>query len=164
MLKPSVKAKSGKAAARSTGASAGAEEFGEECGGKGGVPYQVFARPPDRIKLVRVWHRTYVDGLELETDKGILPRIGGTGTSHDIRHDTFELEADEFLTGLSVEFWTYMDRLTFHTNKRSYGPYGGLGGRVKKELRAPEGHKVVGFKGRHWALVDSIQLMVAGIE
>jgi hypothetical protein len=31
---------------------------------------------------------------------------------------------------------------------------------VKRTLLAPDGRRVVGFKGRHWALVDSIQLMV----
>jgi hypothetical protein len=137
------------------------EEFGEECGGKGGVPYQVFAHPGERIRKVTVWHRDYVDGIELETDRGPLPKIGGTGKSRDIRHDIFELAADEFLTGISVEYWTYIDQIVFHTNKRSYGPCGGIGGRVKKTLWAPQGRIVVGFKGRHWALVDSIQLMVS---
>ncbi len=149
-----------KAAAKPHLPSALPEEFGEECGGKGGVPYQVFARTDERIKKVTVWHRDLVDGIELETDSGALPKIGGTGKSRDIRHNSFQLEADEFLTGICVEFWTYIDRITIHTNKRSYGPYGGPGGQLKKDLRAPEGRKVVGFRGRHWALVDSIQLLV----
>src|SRR5580765_5495783 len=85
------------------------EEFGEECGGKGGVPYQVFARPGERIRKITVWHRDCVDGIELETDHGPLPKIGGTGKSRDIRHNIFELEPDEFLVGVSVEFWTYID-------------------------------------------------------
>jgi hypothetical protein len=138
-----------------------AEEFGEECGGKGGVPYQVFARPGERVRKVTVWHRDYVDGIQLHTDQGTLPRIGGTGKTLDIRHDIFELGDDEFLTGITVEYWTYIDRITFHTNKTSYGPWGGIGGRITKTLRAPERRTVVGFKGRHWALVDSIQLMVS---
>ena len=125
------------------------------------MPYQVSARTDERISKVTVWHRDLVDGIELETDKGTLPRIGGTGKSRDIRHDTFELELDEFLTGVSIEFWNYVDRITFHTNKRNYGPYGGMGGQAKKSLYAPKGRKVVGFKGRHWALVDSLQLMVS---
>lgn len=137
------------------------EEFGPECGGKGGVPFQVFAKPGERITKVTVWHREYVDGIELETDQGTLPKIGGTGKSRDIRHDVFEFAPDEYITGIEVEYWNYIDRVTFYTNKRTYGPCGGMGGRVQKALHAPDGRRVVGFKGRHWALVDSIQLMVA---
>jgi hypothetical protein len=160
MQKPGAKPKTAKAANAAAIGLVPAEEFGEECGGRGGVPYQVFARSGERIRKVTVWHRDYVDGIQLETDKGTLTRIGGTGKSLDIRHDIFELEDDEFLTGVTVEYWTYIDRISFHTNKRNLGPWGGIGGRVTKTLRAPEGRAVAGFKGRHWALVDSIQLMV----
>ena len=139
-----------------------AEEYGEECGGTGGVPYCVFAYYPARIARVTVWHRQYVDGILLETDQGVLPKIGGTGRHRDIRSDTFALESDEFITGVSVEYWTYIDRITFHTNKGTYGPYGGGAGRLKKTLHASPGRIVAGFKGRHWELVDSIQLMVLG--
>jgi hypothetical protein len=137
------------------------EEFGEECGGDGGVPYRVFASPPARIKKVTIWHRQYVDGIQLATEDAVLPRIGGTGRHRDVRIETFELAEDEFITGLSVEYWTFIDRITFHTNKRSYGPYGGTGGRVPKELTAPTGKAVAGFSGHHWEFVDTIQLMVA---
>ena len=136
------------------------EEFGEECGGDGGVPYRVFATPPARIRSVTIWHRQYVDGIQLATDKGVLPRIGSTGRSRDIRKDTFQLSPDEFITGLSLEYWNYIDRITFHTNKRSFGPYGGTGGRVIKEIKAPTGRPVIGLTGHHWELVDSIQLMI----
>ena len=78
MQKPGTKAKSAKAAAAGT---VPAEDFGAECGGKGGVPYQVFAHPGERIRKVIVWHRDYVDGIQLETNQGVLPRIGGTGKS-----------------------------------------------------------------------------------
>jgi hypothetical protein len=142
------------------GSSGQAEEFGEECGGAGGVPYCVFAYSPARIARVTLWHRQYVDGILLETDHGTLPKIGGTGRHKDIRSDTFALEPGEFITGISVEYWTYIDRITFHTNKSNYGPYGGHGGQVRKTLQAPPGHIVAGFKGRHWELLDSIQLMI----
>jgi len=137
-----------------------AEEFGEECGGKGGVPYCVFATPETRIKKVTIWHREYVDGMQLETQSGILPKIGGSGDTRDIREDKFELADGEVITGISVEYWQYVDRITFHTNKQDFGPYGGDGGVVKKTINAPPGAAVVGFKGRHWKLIDSIQLMV----
>jgi hypothetical protein len=140
--------------------SAPAEEYGEECGGSGGVPYCVFAYYPERIARVTIWHRQYVDGILLETDHGVLPKIGGTGRHRDIRSDTFALESGEFITGVTVEYWNYVDRITFHTNKSAYGPYGGSGARLKKFLQAPPGRIVGGFKGRHWELVDSIQLMV----
>jgi hypothetical protein len=149
--------------ADSKGTSGGGEpeEFGEECGGDGGVPFRVFASPPARIKTVTIWHRQYVDGIQLATEDAVLPRIGGTGRHHDVHTDTFELERDEIITGVSVECWTYIERITFHTNKRNYGPYGGTGGRVRKELTVPAGKRVVGFTGHHWEFVDSIQLMVS---
>jgi hypothetical protein len=137
-----------------------AQEYGEECGGSGGVPYCVFAYYPARIARVTIWHRQYVDGILLETDQGILPKIGGTGRHRDIRSDTFALDVGEFITGVAVEYWNYIDRITFQTNKNSYGPYGGTGARLKKILQAPSGSIVAGFKGRHWELVDSIQLMI----
>ena len=88
--------------------------------------------------------------IQLATHEGVLPRIGGTGKHRDVRIDTFELAPDEFITGLSVKYWNYIDRLIFRTNKRSYGPFGGAGGRVRKELNAPPGRSVAGFMGRHW--------------
>lgn len=135
-------------------------EYGEECGGEGGVPYEAFAYRPARLTRVTVWHREYVDGIQLETESGVLPRIGGMGKHRDVRQESFNLEPEEFLTGISVEYWKYIDRITFHTNRRDYGPYGGSGARVKKRLDAPEGRVVAGFKGRHWELIDSIRLMI----
>jgi hypothetical protein len=136
------------------------QEYGEQCGGNGGVPYLSVAQGSARLVRVSVWHRDYVDGIQLETDMGVLPPIGGTGMHRDVRKDTFELAPDEYLTGISVEYWHYIDRITFHSNKRDYGPFGGSSGLLKKSLRAPDGRRVIGFKGRHWQLVDSIQLMV----
>src|SRR5689334_17244322 len=105
MPKAGVKPERRKIAAAGDRESNAPEEFGQECGGKGGVPFEVFARADERITRVTVWHRDFIDGIELETAKGPLPRIGGTGTSRDIRRDSFELEKDEFLTGVSIEFW-----------------------------------------------------------
>jgi Jacalin-like lectin domain len=161
MQKPGTQSSATKASSSTPLGTASPEEFGPECGGKGGVPYQVFAKPGERIIRVTIWHREFVDGIELETDQGTLPKIGGTGKSRDIRHDVFEFGPDEYVTGITVEYWNYIDRITFHTNKRTCGPCGGIDGRLQKTLHAPDGRRVVGFKGRHWALVDSIQLMVA---
>ena len=135
-------------------------EYGEKCGGEGGVPYLTILQPTARLKKITIWHRDYVDGIQLETDLGPLPRIGGTGKHHDVHEDSFELDSKEVLTGLTVEFWQYIDRITFHTNERSFGPYGGSRGLLKRTMTVPSGHSIVGFKGRHWELVDSIQLMI----
>ena len=124
------------------------------------MPYFSVSHSTGRLTKVTVWHRAYVDGVQLETDMGVLPRIGGTGLHHDVQQNTFSLATDEFIKGITVEYWRYIDRITFHTNKHNYGPYGGEGGLLKKTLMAPPGRVVVGFKGRHWALVDSIQLIV----
>lgn len=124
------------------------------------MPYLSVAQGSARMTRIVIWHRDYVDGIRLETDAGVLPKIGGTGQHHDVRQDTFELAPDEFLTGITVEYWRYIDRIVFHSNKRDYGPYGGSAGVLKKSLTAPAGRKVAGFKGRHWQLVDSIQLMI----
>jgi len=136
------------------------QEYGEECGGKGGVPYLVVWQPPARLTKIRVWHRDYVDGIQLETDQGVLPRIGGTGVHRDVQLETFEIATNEVLTGISVEFRQYLDQITFHTNARNFGPCGGRGGSFKRTVMSPPGRSIVGFRGRHWQLVDSIQLMV----
>ncbi len=139
---------------------ASAREFGQECGGKGGVPYMSFAMPPARLTRITVWHRDLLDGVLLETDSGALPRIGSMGRHKDIHQESLELEPDEFVTGVSVEYGDYVDRICFHTNKRDYGPFGGRRGRIKVRLDAPPGRRVVGFKGRHWDFIDSLQLVV----
>ena len=146
--------------ARTGSSSASPQEYGEECGGKGGVPYLSIPQASASLTRVTVWHRDYVDGIQLETDMGVLSAIGGTGKHRDVRKDSFELARDEYITGISIEYWQYIDRITFHTNKSNYGPYGGHGGLLKKTLMCPADRKLVGFKGRHWAVVDSIQLMV----
>ena len=143
-----------------TPAPASPQEYGEECGGEGGVPYLIILQPGARLSKITVWHRDYVDGIQLESDQGVLPRIGGTGKHRDVQTVTFELAPGEILAGISVEFWQYIDRITFHTNRRDFGPYGGHGALLKKTLMGPAGRTIVGFKGRHWELVDSIQLMV----
>lgn len=124
------------------------------------MPYLCVARGSARLTRITLWYRDYVDGIQLETDQGVLPKIGGSGLHHDVRQATFEFGPDEFLTGITVDYWHYVDRILFHTNQRDLGPYGGTGGVLNKSLMAPANRKVVGFKGRHWQLVDSIQLMV----
>lgn len=137
-----------------------AQAFGEECGGKGGVPYLIVQQPSSRLTRVTVWHREYVDGIRLETDMGALPLIGNTGKHRDVQSVSLELNTDEFLRGITVKYWQYVDQITFHTNRRTFGPYGGDGGLLSKTIMAPAGRRIVGFRGRHWELVDSIQLMV----
>ncbi len=137
------------------------QEYGEECGGKGGVPYLCIPQTATHLSRITIWHRDYVDGLQLETPQGALPRIGGTGQHRDVQENSFSLEPEEYLTGITVEYWQYIDRITFHTNKRNHGPFGGTGGLLRKTLLAPPERRIVGFKGRHWQLVDSIQLMIA---
>ena len=124
------------------------------------MPYRVFAIPPARIRKITIWHRQYVDGMQLTTEDGALPQIGATGKHRDVQVNTFEIGPDEFITGISVAYWNFIDRITFHTNRKTYGPYGGVGGRVEKDLKAPSGRAVAGFTGRHWDFVDSIQLMI----
>jgi hypothetical protein len=145
---------------RVTGKPSQPQEYGEQCGGAGGVPYRVVANPPASIRKVTVFHKQYVDGIQLATEDGALPQIGGTGRHKDVRADAFELAENEFITGLSLEYWNYIDRITFHTNLKSYGPFGGAGGRVTRELKAPAGRQVLGLAGRHWEFIDSIQLIV----
>jgi hypothetical protein len=137
------------------------QEYGEECGGKGGVPYLCVPQTSTRLVKVTVWHRDYVDGIQLETALGVPPRIGGTGKHRDVRKNSFAFAQDDYLTGITVEYWQYIDRITFHTNKQSHGPFGGRAGLLRKTLMAPPKRKVVGFRGRHWEVVDSIQLMVS---
>ncbi len=137
------------------------EAWGPECGGEGGVRYEVCATPPDGVHRITVHHRDFVDSIQLETNDAVLPKIGNPKKHRDVREDTFRLEPDEYLVGITVEYSRYVDRMTFHTDKRTYGPFGGTGGSLKKTLLAPAGRRVVGFTGRHWVFVDSIRLMIA---
>src|SRR5215467_13843332 len=69
-------------------------EYGGEFGGEGGVPYLCVFQPPARLSKITVWHRDYLDGIQLETDLSFLPRIGGTGKHRDVQKDLIELSMD----------------------------------------------------------------------
>lgn len=137
------------------------EPWGPECGGEGGVRYEVYAQASDRIKKVTIQHREFVDAIVLETEQGALAKIGNPNRHRDVHEETFALGPDEYLTGITVEYWRYLDRISFHTNQRTFGPFGGTGGRLKKTLLAPPDRRLAGFTGRHWVFVDSIRLMIA---
>lgn len=130
-------------------------------GSVGGYPFANYTVPEGaRIKAIHVRAATYVDALHIVyiDDAGeavTMPGIGGMGGAPHV----FELEQDEYLTGISGRCGWFIDRLVLHTNKRLSPSYGGLGGEEDFYLTAPQGHELVGFFGRAGWFLDALGIV-----
>ena len=131
------------------------------CGPSGGSGGQEFIDDaiPQNSKVVEVIIHAgnQVDSVQIvhETNSGVrqpLPAHGGAGGSRD----SFILDADEFITGISGRFGSRVDSIQIHTNKQSSIRFGGSGGGADYQCQAPEGTEIVGFVGRSGSGIDAI--------
>jgi len=134
-------------------------------GGPGGSPfsdtnYQLGAR----VLEVRVSAGRIVDSVQItyEFQDGRTAtgaRHGGTGGDLN----TFRLESDEYITGISGRYGQQIDSLTIHTNKRSSPRYGRSNGDRDFRLDVPSDQQAIGFAGRAGTYVDAIGLLYVPI-
>jgi hypothetical protein len=129
-------------------------------GGNGGTEFSDPDLPAGaRVQEVRVFSGKYVDALQMVY---ILPdgrttesvRHGGPGG----RRNSFRLDSDEYITGISIRSGNYIDSIQIHTNKRSSQAFGGSGGGGGVRVDVPSGNQGVGFTGRAGDYLDAVGL------
>ena len=129
-------------------------------GGNGGKPFDHYNVPNGaRLSAVHVYSEWVINALQFEfadDAPGSRPPIGGLGGNHQI----FQLDDDEYLTGISGRAGWYVDSLRFHTNKRVSALYGGRGGDREFAFEAPPGYEVGGLFGRADWYLDALGVTV----
>lgn len=130
-------------------------------GGGGGHPFSDDALPPSsRVVEVRIRHGKYIDAVQIihETSVGAvhpMPMHGGDGGKLDV----FQLDADEYITGISGGYGKKVDSLRLHTNRQESILYGGSGpNSYRYDVEAST--EVVGFFGRCGDLIDAIGIII----
>jgi hypothetical protein len=115
-----------------------------------------------RITEIRLHTGKFIDGIQavfLLPDGSIIegPFHGGSGGNSN----TFRLETDEYITGISGRYGEYIDSLRIHTNKRTSPLLGGSGGPQDFRIDVPSGNQAIGFTGRSGQYLDAIGLSYA---
>jgi hypothetical protein len=129
-------------------------------GGRGGIPFNDMQVPSSaRVAEIRVFSGDAVDSVQmvyaLPGDRlTVGPRHGGTGG----QMNTFRLDSDEYIIGISGRYGIYVDSLTIHTNKRTSPAYGGGGGDRDYRIDVERGSQAIGFLGRAGDFIDAIGL------
>jgi hypothetical protein len=100
--------------------------YNKTLGGNGGVPFDDYhdIRAWGRIRQIVVRHGREVDSIGIAYANGCYANHGGRGGVED----KIDLEPDEFILKVEGRSGARLDQITFHSNKRVYGPYGGGGG------------------------------------
>jgi hypothetical protein len=134
-------------------------------GGRGGSAFADSGVPPDaRVLEIQVRAGDAVDSVQmlyLLSDGRTTPgqQHGGMGG----QLNTFRLDNDEYLVGISGRYGNYLDSIKFQTNKRTSPVYGGRGGSRDFSLTVPAGYQAVGFAGRSGNYIDAIGLIYAPV-
>jgi hypothetical protein len=134
-------------------------------GGNGGDSFQeVSSASGARIAEVRVFAGTMVDSIQVlyvlpngRTVEG--PRHGGPGG----QANSFRLDSDEYIVGISGRYGKNIDCVRIQTNKRTSPLYGGSGGRQDYRIDVPRDNQAVGLIGRSGNLLDAIGLLYAPV-
>jgi len=135
-------------------------------GGNGGQTFDDYVIPAgSRISQIRIHCGDFIDAIQIvyidpEGGKVVMDKIGGPGG--DLF--TFDLAADEIMTGISGRHGWYIDSMTIHTNKRVSESFGGHYGHEPYQLLAPAGRCVTGFHGRSHHYIDAIGIITAACK
>ncbi|MBZ5497514.1 MAG: hypothetical protein LAP85_14020 [Acidobacteriia bacterium] len=130
-------------------------------GGRGGDEFSDFQPPAGaRVIEVRIRSGDKIDSVQmmyaLADGRSVQgPRHGGSGGGLN----TFRLDPDEYIIGLSGRCGDQVDSLRIHSNKRTSALFGGRGGNRDYRIDVPAGYQAVGFAGRAGDLMDAIGLI-----
>jgi hypothetical protein len=118
-------------------------------GGTGGVGFTDEIKDRISVKEVNIWTGSVVNGINIvhSDSSGGYYATHRYGSSEGTKH-TFTLQADEYITGISGRYGTFVDSIIIHTNNRMSRSYGGTGGSAEYIYEAPSGYEVAGFCGR----------------
>lgn len=84
-------------------------------------------------------------GGQVTYERGRAPLCGRRTWENPLAAVNITLADSEFINGVVVKAGVYLDSLTFISNLKTYGPYGGDGGNVFK------------FNGRVFGIVGAVQ-------
>ena len=137
-------------------------------GGSGGKAFKDLPEEPARISKIKVRAGWWIDAIQATWERPdgstkAAPQRGGKGGGEA----TFALQKDEYITGISGEYGTYVGSLTFHTNKRTSPAYGaglGNGDGNKFRIKAPKGSAIVGFHGHSGGFLHNLGVVIRPIE
>lgn len=131
-------------------------------GGNGGKPFDHYDIPEGgRLTAIHIFADWVINGIQFDYidadgQSGDNPLIGGPGGKHHI----FNLDEDEYLTGISGRAGWYIDSIRFHTNRNGSPVYGGPGGDRDFSFVAPEGFEIGGLLGRSGWYIDALGVSV----
>lgn len=131
-------------------------------GGNGGKPFDHYDIPEGgRLTAIHIFADWVINGIQFDYidadgQSGDNPLIGGPGGKHHI----FNLDEDEYLTGISGRAGWYIDSIRFHTNRNGSPVYGGPGGDRDFSFVAPEGFEIGGLFGRSGWYIDALGVSV----
>ncbi len=126
-----------------------------QVGGGGGQPFADDLTGVKRLTKLTIRHGAYVDAIQCtwqmnDGSSHTGAQHGGAGG----RQDVITFAADEYIVGVSGRAGAYVDQLVIKTNKRTYGPYGGNGG--KPFDLGPLAAHTTGFFGRSGRYLDAL--------
>jgi hypothetical protein len=132
-------------------------------GGRGGTAFSARDIPEGaKVSAIRVRAGEIIDSVQMiytlrsgRTFEGAVH--GGNGG----RANVFQLDSDEYLTGISGRYGDHIDSLAFHTNKRTSPAFGGRGGNRDFRISVPSGNQAIGFVGRSAEYLDAVGLKYA---
>lgn len=126
-------------------------------GGEGGSAFDHMNRR--RISKVTIRGGKWIDGVTFEYGNGDKLSNGGDGGGPE----SMDLAEDEYINMIRLKEGKIIQSLTFFTNKgNKLGPVGsGKGGIFSKEgtaveVKAPEGYRLIGIRGREGNYLDAI--------
>ena len=127
-------------------------------GGGGGSPFSDQEIPAGaRISEIRIRAGRNVDSIQavytLQNGRFLEGPVHGGGGGNI---QTFRLDSDEYIVGISGRCGDFVDSITIVTNKRRSQTFGGSGGERSYDLEAPNGSQVIGFTGRAGEYLDAI--------
>jgi hypothetical protein len=127
----------------------------ETHGGDGGASFDDSPSDIDtrgRINKIVVRHGAEVDAIGVGYVSGNYFNHGSTGGTET----SIDLGPDEFIVGVAGRTGGRLDQITFYSNKKQYGPYGGGGGSPFKKIDFPKGKVLLYLFGRSGRSVDQI--------
>lgn len=142
------------------GVSALADDTGCSAGGAGGLPFRTDPLDDnERIVAVNIWSGNVIDAIQLvASDDNVtrsLEKHGGNGGILE----TYNLDPDEYITGLVLQTGSVVDSLIIKTNKGESKRFGGNGGPTQIPLSIPEDSEAVGLCGKSGSLVDALGIV-----
>jgi hypothetical protein len=135
-------------------------------GGNGGNAYSdPVIQTGGRVIAVQIQAGERIDSVQFTYS---LPN--GT-TASSLRHggsggqaNTFQLDRDEYIVGLSGRYGETVDSLRIITNKRTSQVFGGSGGDHDFQVIVPNGNQAAGFIGRAGDYLDAIGLVYMPLQ